>query len=143
MTLLQGYFAMILVVSTGSMSRDDLENILTTGTELEGLTVSFSHEISDSSDGATMAHGVAKYIFHLAVSDTPGIVARISEVLATYGANIVDCATRKNNDSGLFTMVLDVDLPLHDEDKIVEALSRAAADFSGDVIFQRVDDVDL
>lgn len=143
MTLLQGYFAMILVVE---LSDEDtvqkLRSGLSADESLAGFTISFSQEL-DSALDVTQEYGVAKYIFQLAVSDTPGIVSNLTRVLAGYGANIVDCATRKNNETELFTMILDVDIPIDKENEIVEELSKVATSFSGDVIFQRVDDVDL
>ncbi len=133
---------MILVVSIENRSMSELEEMLSSNYILSGLSLSFSNELDDLSPGED-EHKVAKYIFHLAVSDTPGIVARVTEVLGTHDANVVDCATRKNNSTGVFSMILDVDVPLLQEETIVEELSLAVDNFSGDVVFQRVDDVDL
>ena len=142
MTLLQGHFAMILVISIDKISEEQLSDFLTSMPELEGFSVSFSNELGDLEPGQ-VEQKIAKYIFHLSVSDTPGIVAKVTEVLGNNGANVVDCATRKNNATGVFSMILDVDVLLVIEDQIVEQLGDVAKDFSGDVVFQRVDDVDL
>ncbi len=141
MTLLQDHFAMIMVIDC-DRSQSELEQSLLATPELANFSIAFSDELSNDVD-ADNQHSIAKYIFHLAVSDTPGIVARVTEVLTRHRANVVDCATRKNNDTGVFSMILDVDVPLSDEDNIVSELSSAVNDFSGDVVFQRVDDVDL
>lgn len=140
MTLLQGHFAMILVI-TCEGSPEELGARLGGAPGLEDLSFSFSHTFDDVD--VEDNHTVAKYVFHLAVTDTPGIVARVTEVLSRHHANVVDCATRKNNQTGVFSMVLDVDVPQSDEEKIVDELAQAVDDYSGDVVFQRVDDVDL
>lgn len=142
MTLLQGYFAMILVIDLNQADKNELEAALTSDGDLNGFTISFSDDLKNLTTD-TSEREISKYIFHLSVNDTPGIVAKVTKVLAAHNSNVVDCATRKNNDTGVFTMVLDVDIPIDDEENIVEELSRATSEFSGDVVFQRVDDVDL
>jgi predicted amino acid-binding ACT domain protein len=141
MTLLQDHFAMILVVNIEGLDENEFRNLLGFDNDLADLSISLSDELDD--DHGVDDHKATRYIFHLAVSDTPGIVARVTRVLARHGANVVDCATRKNNDTGLFTMILDVDVPGDMQEKIVDELSDATKSYSGDVVFQRVDDVDL
>ena len=141
-TLLQDHFAMILVIAVENVDGDELKRIIESDPNLSDMSVSLSKELRDD-DQSGEEHTVAKYIFHLAVSDTPGIVARVTEVLSRHDSNIVDCATRKNNSTGVFSMILDVDVPFKDEETIVEELSHVVEEYSGDVVFQRVDDVDL
>ena len=143
MTLLQGHFAMIVVVSIEDISSDGLQEELKSFSELSGFSISVSKELSGRQDATSTELKSTKYIFHLAVSDTPGIVARVTKILGSTGANVVDCSTRKNSESGVFSMILDVDVPVSNEDQIVEMIQASTSDYSGDVVFQRVDDVDL
>lgn len=142
MTLLQGHFAMILVATFEEASLVEIDEFLRSNSELDGFSISLTGALEPDSESEPY-HKVAKYVFHLSVADTPGIVSSVTHVLGIHGANVVDCATRKNNDTGVFTMILDVDVPVEDEEKIVQQLTVLASDFSGDVVFQRVDDVDL
>lgn len=140
MTLLYGHFAMILVVDAAEITAEELESSIRSATELNDLTISFSHDI----DPPTFSgEPVSRYVFHLTVHDSPGIVARVSGILSDFGANVVDCATRKSTNSDLFTMILDVDVVESTEDAVVEALDRLAGEFSGDVMFHRIEDIDL
>lgn len=142
MTLLQGYFAMILVATFEDVSLDEIEEFLKSNADLDGFSISMAGVLKPESESEKF-HKAARYVFHLSVADTPGIVSSVTQVLGVHGANVVDCATRKNNDTGVFTMILDVDVPVEEEEKIVQQLTMLASDFSGDVVFQRVDDVDL
>lgn len=141
MTLLQGHFAMILVIDDGKASQSEIQDALRAVEGLKDLSVTFSNFEPGASIGNLPE--TVRYVFHLSASDTPGIVASVAKTLSNNGANVVDCSTRKNNDTDVFTMILDVDIPVDKEDVVVQELADAASQYSGDVILQRVDEVDL
>ncbi|MFN8015515.1 MAG: ACT domain-containing protein [Acidimicrobiia bacterium] len=141
MTLLQGHFAMILVAEINADKYEKVQETLNGHSQLENVSFNFL-EIEDVPE-VEPTSSISKYVFHLSVSDTPGIVASVTQVLSKYGANIVDCATRKNNDTGVFTMILDVDVETDKEDEVVKEIDKVTHQYSGDIVFQKLDDVDL
>lgn len=141
MTLLQGHFAMILVVELQNVSLESVKADLNDIEVLKELAITYS-TFEDSHTGSDEPE-TSRYVFHLSASDKPGIVAKVTEVLAKNNSNVVDCATRKNNETDVFTIILDVDIPSNNEDLTVAELTQATSEYGGDVMFQRVDEVDF
>jgi glycine cleavage system transcriptional repressor len=110
MTRLGGHFAMVLVVEVpGDEGAASLEAALTAATGPLGLTVTVrpiaeaDTEADEGSPWAVTVHG----------ADRPGIVHRVTTVLADHGANIVDLATHRiTSDAGTgYVVLLEVLLP--------------------------------
>jgi len=143
MTILQGHFAMILVVRFDEEKQTEIEAKLKECKSLRGFNVSFSDSDLSDEKSAVEQIDTARYVLHLTVADSPGIVAKITKVLGSFGANVVDCSTRKNNETQIFTMLLDVDVPAAQESIIEEQIRKVSGDFTGDVVFRKLDSVDL
>ena len=131
MTRLGGHFAMVLVVEVAE-DASSLERALVTVGEPLGLTVTvrpIAEADVASDDGAAWAvtvHG----------ADRPGIVHRVTTLLADHGANIVDLATRQlTTDAGTgYVVLLEVLLPPGADDTALDtALQALAADLGVDV----------
>lgn len=111
MTILQGHFAMMLVVGIPEGEAPSaLEEALSKEVASLGLTVVVrpmeeDTQISDiepSSEWSVSVHG----------SDRPGIVYRITSLLAQHGANIVDLSTRitRSGEDHVYVMLFDITL---------------------------------
>jgi glycine cleavage system transcriptional repressor len=142
MTRLGGHFAMVLVVEVpGDEDALALEAALADETASIGLTVTvrpIAEVASGTDEGSPWAvtvHG----------ADRPGIVHRVTSLLADQGANIVDLATHQlTTDAGTgYVVLLSVLLPAAaDPDALQAALDALAADLGVDVHL-RPDDADL
>lgn len=142
MTRLGGHFAMVLVVEVpGDEDAGALEAALAAETSTIGLTVTVrpiaevagTHD--EGSPWAVTVHG----------ADRPGIVHRVTSLLAEHGANIVDLATHQlTTDAGTgYVVLLSVLLPAAtDPDALHAALDALAEDLGVDVHL-RPDDADL
>jgi glycine cleavage system transcriptional repressor len=110
MTILRGQFAMMLVVAVPDDVRpDELERDLSAATAGLGLTV-LVRALEDA--GAPPADGEA-WTVSVYGADRPGIVHRMTELLAGREVNIVDLTTRVIGaaDRPVYAMVLEVVLP--------------------------------
>jgi glycine cleavage system transcriptional repressor len=138
MTRLGGHFAMVLVVEVAE-GADRLEAALAAATESLGLTVTV-RSIADLS--ATDDDG-APDVVSVHGADRPGIVHRVTSVLADHGANVVDLATHQlTTDAGTgYVVLLEVLVPSN-PDELVAALEATAADLGVDVTV-RADDPDV
>jgi glycine cleavage system transcriptional repressor len=105
MTILQGAFAMVLLVST-TASLDVVETELATLTGDGTLEVSV-REVPEKRDGAPP--DVTAYLLSVHGADHPGIVSEITGVVASAGGNITDFSTRLTGD--LYVLLAEVDLP--------------------------------
>ena len=142
MTRLGGHFAMVLVVEVpGDEDARALEAALAEDTATLGLTVTVRPiaEVEGADDvgspWAVTVHG----------ADRPGIVHRVTSLLAERGANIVDLATHQlTTDAGTgYVVLLSLLLPATtDPDALGAALDALAADLGVDVHL-RPDDADL
>jgi glycine cleavage system transcriptional repressor len=140
MTRLGGHFAMVLVVEVpGDEDAVALEAALARETASFGLSVTV-RPIADVEDGddagepwAVTVHG----------ADKPGIVHRVTSLLAEHGANIVDLATRQiTSDAGTgYVVLLEVLLP-DDGAALGTALDALARDL-GVEIHLRPDEADF
>ena len=104
MRILGGRFAMMLLLR-GNASEDALyKDLLSTGREL-GLDYIYVHPISDADAVPPQpTHTLSVY-----GGDHPGIVAAVSDALATHGVNITDLETRLAGD--VYVMLLEVVIP--------------------------------
>jgi glycine cleavage system transcriptional repressor len=104
MRILGGRFAMMLLLR-GKASEDALyKDLLSTGREL-GLDYIYVHPISDADAVPPQpTHTLSVY-----GGDHPGIVAAVSDALATHGVNITDLETRLAGD--VYVMLLEVVIP--------------------------------
>ena len=138
MTRLGGHFAMVLVVEV-TEGAGALETALAKATESLELTVTV-RSITDVS--ATADEGTP-YVVSVHGADRPGIVHRVTSVLAEHGANIVDLTTHQVTSSAGtgYVVLLEVLVP-SEPDALVAALEATAADLGVDVTV-RADDPDV
>ncbi|MDP9072158.1 MAG: ACT domain-containing protein [Actinomycetota bacterium] len=111
MSILRGHFAMMMVVAApDGLDGATLEEALAAPARHLDLVVAvrpIDDEVPASPEGE--AWNVAVY-----GADRPGIVHRVTSLLAEAGANVVDLDTRVIGEPGrpVYAMVLDVCLPL-------------------------------
>jgi glycine cleavage system transcriptional repressor len=110
MSILRGHFAMMLVVAVPSgVTAESLERALAGVAENRGLVL-LVRAIDDG-----VPEGVAGDLWTVSVhgADRPGIVHRVTKVLADAGVNVVDLTTRIVGDANrpVYVMFLDVVLP--------------------------------
>ncbi len=141
MTILHDQFAMILVADLGSLDPAELEIEISGISQLSDLKISLTPIAQAKVDQSV--EGYSLYILHLATKDTIGVVAKVASVLADFGANIIDCSTRKNEENDIFTLILDTQVPNDAQDALVDALEDIKNQFAGDLVFRKVDDVEL
>ena len=103
MTLLRGHFAWMLIADVAA-SAEDLSARLAHLTE-DGLTVSVLPVGEDEP-----YRGEAGYLLSVHGADRPGIVARVTSILAIHGGNIVDLSTRLGA-AGMYVALAEVTLP--------------------------------
>ncbi|MCL4422596.1 MAG: ACT domain-containing protein [Actinobacteria bacterium] len=125
MTLLRGQFAIMLVVAAqDGTTVDDLERKLAGVASMLDLVVSvrsLDNEIGGLGAGAGAGDQGNKdiddaseaWVVAVHGADRPGIVHRITQLLAEAGANIVDLSTRVigEPDKAVYVMVMDVVVP--------------------------------
>lgn len=108
MSILGGYFAMMLVVSLED--GDDLNERLDAVRGELGLEHAHAAPIEDTSDEARPA---PTHVLTVYGADHPGIVAAVSDVLATRGVNIDDLVTRVvgAEHEPVYTLICELTLP--------------------------------
>ena len=144
MTLLQGHFAMIIVVECADDNLENIQNQLRNSDVLNGFTLEFSIlDIQNSAKEIEVDKDSVHYVLHLSVKDTIGVVANITKILGENFANVIDCSTRINKETGVFTLSLDVDIPVEKESLIVEKVQSKSSEYDGDIVFLKIDYVDL
>ncbi len=123
MTLLRGHFVMTLVVSTDADAgtvRSALETKFA-GADLDVIVMDLHSVEAPTTSGDS-------YVLSVHGADRVGIVAAITSVLASHGANITDLTTRLGG--GLYIVVAEVDIPAGVS---VPALETAIADVANDL----------
>lgn len=146
MTNLAGQFAMVLVVEVPGQERaEPLERALAEETGALGLTVAVrpladKEEQPPAPDDRGAAWAVSVY-----GADQPGLVHRVTTVLAERSANVVDLTTRTigTPDEPVYVMLLDITLPAEGD---ADALRAELASLAGDLrveIHLRADDADI
>ncbi|HET7475478.1 MAG TPA: ACT domain-containing protein [Dermatophilaceae bacterium] len=104
MTLLRGHFAMVVLVRT-TASPQLVESALA-GLTRDGSLVINARELGDTPAATVEAPSFA---LHVHGADRPGIVARITGVVARHRGNIVDLGTRLSG--GLYVLMAELQLP--------------------------------
>ncbi|HUF32741.1 MAG TPA: ACT domain-containing protein [Acidimicrobiales bacterium] len=142
MTILGGHFAMMLVVEVpDEEGADALEAALVDAVAPLGLTV-VVRPIDDA--GSARATG-SPWAVSVYGADQPGIVHRVTQLLADRGANVADLSTRVVGPAGApaYVMLLEVVLPDDvDPDELGDELRRVAGDL-GVEVHLRPDDADV
>lgn len=139
MTRLGGHFAMVLVVEVpGSEDAPTIEAAI--AAETRGLTITV-RPIDDVVDATPRGTSWAVTVHG---ADRPGIVHRVSALLAEHRANIVDLSTRRlTTDAGAgYVALLEVELPDDDVDALSVGLHALADDLGVD-IHLRPDEADV
>ena len=131
MTLLRGHFAWTLVVA-GESSGEAVAARLAHLVE-EGLVVSV---LPVPDPGATPVAGAA-YLLSVHGADRPGIVSRLTSVVAAAGGNITDLTTRLSG--ALYVLVAEVDVPRGAVQVLADRLAAAAADLGVEVTLRPAD----
>jgi glycine cleavage system transcriptional repressor len=128
MSILRGRFAMMLVVSNpAGITAHDLEMALvaaTTGMELRVMVRTIDDEVPGSPAGDSWT--VAVY-----GADQPGMVHRVTQLLADEGVNVVDLTTHVIGEKArpVYAMLVDVTIPAGtDSTLVVDRLQTLAAE---------------
>lgn len=143
MTILQGHFAMMLVVDLPpGEDAEALERALAAEVGGLGLTVvvrPFEGDVTATA-GDESAWAVSVY-----GSDRPGIVHRVTEILASAGANITDLSTRLVGEAGAsaYVMLLEITLPPGADAGRLGAELAVLGDELGVEVHLRPDDADV
>lgn len=119
MTLLEGQFAMVLVLTTQHASEADVRGALAEVAATYGLMTDVRALGTRVEDAGGRACALTVY-----GADRPGIVHRVASVLAARGVNIVDLATRvlgRDGSSPVYAMLLDLRVPDTVDDATLEA----------------------
>ena len=141
MTILRGHFAMMLVVSapegTGAPA-------LEAGLEPVADRLDLQLSVRPVTDDVTAATGGgARYAAAVYGADRPGLVARVSEVLAALQVNIVDLQTRVVGDPDpVYAMHFELEVPAGRAAQVEADLRAVAGELGVEVSFHP-DDADL
>lgn len=125
MTVLSGQFAMILLLDAAdTLTIEDLDRALEPVRAELGLSILVS-------EGEAAAGKLPErpYVISLYGADHPGIVYRVAAMLASMQVNVTDLMSRIVGD-GIYTVVLDVDLP---NGLDAQALSHELNEIAGEV----------
>jgi glycine cleavage system transcriptional repressor len=107
MSILRGHFAMTLVVAAEGAGA--VEDALAGPADDLGLLVG----VRDIGDDVETRPAAAPYVVSVYGSDRPGIVARVTALLAEHGVNVTDLTTRLQGEPGAetYVMLIEVDVP--------------------------------
>ena len=143
MTILGGHFAMMLLVAVADeVGAADLERELAGRVEHLGLTVAVRPVADTGDDGGVEGSGWSVSVHG---ADHPGIVHRVTRLLADHGANVVDLSTRmlSEADPPAYVLRLSVVLPASVAPSSLAAeLEAVAAELDVDVHL-RPDEADI
>src|SRR5664280_2961042 len=104
MTILRGHFAMMLIVGCDRPAAEVEAAVAPVAAELD-LVVSVREVATVPRPRPAGAH----YVVTVHGADRPGIVARISRVIAAHGGNVTDLVTRLAGN--LYVLTVEIDLP--------------------------------
>lgn len=139
MTILSGHFAMMLLVhGPEGSSASALEDALSRAVERLGLTVA----VREVEEGADVEVEGEPYMVAVYGADRPGIVHRVSSLLADQGVNITDLTTKVigDPDDPVYAMHLEVVLPDGVEPGgLADALTAAAEELGVETSIHRVE----
>jgi glycine cleavage system transcriptional repressor len=113
MTILRSEFTMILIVSTRQeVEASDFESLFKELTKKMGLFISIKGLGENETHSERRYLGVP-HIISVIGTDKPGIVYKVSELLASRGINITDLNTKVvlGDRTPVYTMILEVDIP--------------------------------
>ncbi len=114
MTILEGEFAMLLVVSLADkMSEADLKKKYAALTERSDLYINMK-DFTDVMPKGTVPEP-KNYVISVIGADKPGIVYQVSKVLAQHHANITDVETKRigKGDRVVYAMILEANIPVN------------------------------
>lgn len=144
MTILQGHFAILLVVSAGSDVRADaLEEALSPVARRFEL-VTAVRPLADAARSAEPAGDAEPWTISVHGADRTGIVHGVTSALAEAGGNVVDLSTHLvgTTDAPVYVMTLRVTLPGGDAGAEAAARIRASAEALGVHCTVHPDDAD-
>ncbi len=131
MSILRGHFAVMLIVELGGEgSRARLES------ELEGIRKRLGLEAVSVSEVETLAPGGAppSHILTVYGADRPGIVHRITSLLAERGVNVTDLSTKvAGGAEPVYVMVIEIALGDAAAGELEAALDAAAGELEVEV----------
>jgi glycine cleavage system transcriptional repressor len=139
MTLLRGNFAIMLILTSPSgVTAASLDEALRPACAQMGLTFA----VLDVEDTAEVPH--PSHVLTVYGADRPGILAHVSDALASRGVNITDLNSRLvGADEPVYALMLELALPADiDQDALERALTETAATLGVDLTLRvREDDV--
>ncbi len=144
MTILRGEFAMILIVSVPmESSLDGLRSDLEREAEKMQLVLSF-RELPDTHRQPAEPGGLP-YILSVYGADQPGIVARVTELLANNNINITDVNTRVvGGKDPVYIMLLEVEVPGRlSPDVLADMLSKLGGELKVEITFRPLETANL
>lgn len=134
MTFLQGYFAILLVVSAGPEVRTaDLEAALASVAGRFDLVVTVRQFDEAAAAAGLVSKGAVPWTISVHGADHTGIVHGVTSALAAEGGNVVDLATHLvgDADSPVYVMTLRITLPASPDPVAAAARVRQAAEALG------------
>ena len=138
MTLLRGNFSMMLVLaSPDGTTASSIEEALGPACDEMGLT----YAVLDVEDTAEVPH--PSHVLTVYGADRPGILYRVSELLASEGVNITDLNSRLVGvETPVYALMLELSVPTSKVDELERQLTATAAEIGIDVTLRvREDDV--
>ncbi len=145
MTILGGEFAMILIVSTREeVDASDFESHFKELTDKIGLFISIK-ELDESDVHSKKPSGIP-YIISVIGTDKPGIVYRVSNLLASKGINITDLNTKviPGETAPVYTMIIEVDIPQYlDVTLLEEEFSTLEKEMAIDIGIKEIEVLEL
>lgn len=141
MTILQGQFAMILVVTPpDSLRQEELRAQLDMASLAQKMQLTITPLKEEAQD---TAQGTARQAYRVSVygADHPGIVSRTTAFLAQREINICDLSTRVIEGAGpVYIMVLEVEAPAQlEESRLRSDLQQLGKELQVDLSLQRVE----
>ncbi|CAN5866923.1 amino acid-binding protein [soil metagenome] len=135
MTVLSGQFAMILLLdASDDLTVEGLDQALGPVRAEMGLSILVSE-----ASGVAGAAPKRPYVISVYGADHPGIVYRVAAALASRQVNVTDLMSRIVGD-GIYTVVLDVDLPgALDAEELSRGLGAIAAEVGVDLSFRQAE----
>lgn len=132
MTLLGGFFAWTLVVSTG----DDAAQVGADLTFLESDDLVVN--VFPVTQAAVSSASAVPFVISVHGGDRVGIVSSITAAIASFGGNITDLQTRLG--AGLYIVVAEADFPPDTDEQVLRtALREVGATVGVDVSVQRAE----
>lgn len=144
MTILRGEFAMILIVAVPQEhSLEELRSDLEREADKLQLVLSF-RELPDTYREPGETDGLP-YILSVYGADHPGIVARVTELLANNNINITDVNTRVvGGKEPVYIMILEVEVPSRLAPKVLEdMLTKLGGELKVEITFRPLETASL